>query len=115
MKSPFLPAKTVFVLFFLSLAVWAFLFHGRLLVVTDVFLYTYPSRTVNLMEFNQVQIPLWDANTGCGTPQLANSLSACLYPPFWLWNFTGLSHWLVWMSLAHAGLAFLGFYFWART
>ncbi|HEY5038105.1 MAG TPA: hypothetical protein VIJ93_03430 [bacterium] len=51
------------------------------------------------MEFRKGYLPLWDAYTGCGTPQLANSQSACLYPPFWFWNLTGLSHWFVWMSL----------------
>ena len=109
------PTKTVFATFFLSLMVWAGLFHGKLPAITDVFLYNYPSQSVSLMEFGKGRIPLWDATTGCGTPQLANNQSACLYPPFWLWNFTGLSHWLVWMSLLHSGLAFLGFYFWGRT
>ena len=109
------PVKVVFASFFLSLALWASSFHGKLPAITDVFLYTYPSQSVNQTEWAKGMIPLWDASTGCGTPQLANSLSACFYPPFWLWNVTGLSHWLVWMSLLHVGFAFLGFFLWARS
>ena len=108
------PVKVVFASFFLSLALWASSFHGKLPAITDVFLYTYPSQTVNQGEWSHGTIPLWDPYTGCGTPQLSNSLSACFYPPFWVWNLTGLSHWILWMSLLHSGLAFLGFYFWAK-
>jgi hypothetical protein len=109
------PTKAVFAFFFLSLALWTARFYGRLPAITDVFLFTYPSQSVNQMEFAKGFVPLWDAYTGCGTPQLANSLSACAYPPFWLWRFTGLSQWLVWMALLHSGWAFAGFYFWARS
>jgi hypothetical protein len=110
-----IPARVVIAVYFLSLALWAALFYGRLPAITDVFLFTYPSQSVNLVEFGRGFVPLWDATTGCGTPQLANSLSAVFYPFFWLWNLTGLSHWLVWMSLFHSALAFAGFYSWART
>jgi hypothetical protein len=46
---------------------------------------------------------------------LANWQSASLYPPFWLFNLTGLSNWLMWMALAHAGVAFAGFYLWLKS
>jgi hypothetical protein len=110
-----IPTKAVFAVFFLSLVFWVVRFYGCLPAITDVFLFTYPSQSVNQMELAKGFVPLWDAYTGCGMPQLANSLSACAYPPFWLWRFTGLSHWLVWMTLLHSGFAFIGFYFWARS
>lgn len=110
-----IPTKVVFAVFFLSLALWTVLFYGRLPAITDVFLFTYPSQSVNQMEVAKGFVPLWDAYTGCGMPQLANSLSACAYPPFWLWHWTGLSQWLVWMSLLHSGFAFAGFYLWGRS
>ncbi len=101
--------------FLFSLLVWAFLFRGKLPAVTDEILFSYPSQAVNLAAWEKGLVPLWDPTTGCGMPQLGNDLSACLYPPFWLFHFTGLSQWLVWMSLLHTALAFLGFYLWARN
>lgn len=115
MKNVISLPRVVFAAFFLSLAFWALRFHGKLPAITDVFLFSYPCFSVNLREWATGHIPLWDPSTGCGTPQLANSVCAAAYPPFWLWNLTGLSHWLVWMALLHSGFAFIGFYLWART
>ncbi len=109
------PTGAVAAAFSASLAFWALEFHGRLPAITDLLLYTYPSQAVNLREWAKGFVPLWDAFTGCGTPQLADGLAAVFYPPFWLWNATGLSRWLVWMALLHAGWAFPGFYLWARS
>lgn len=108
-------ATVMTVLFCSSLFLWVVRFEGKLPAITDTFLYTYPSQAGNLREWALGRVPLWDMDTGCGSPQLANGLSAVFYPFFWLWKWTGLSHWLVWMSLLHAGIAFLGFYLWART
>ncbi len=115
MKSFLSPARAAGVVFLLSLAVWAFQFHGKLPAVTDEVLFSYPSQSVNLFEWRKGFIPLWDAYTGCGMPQLGNDLSACFYPPFWVFFLTGLSHWLVWMSLFHTAFAFFGFFLWARS
>ena len=104
------PGKAAAAAFLLSLVYWAFRFIGRLPAVTDEILFSYPSQAVNLSLWKQGLIPLWDPFTGCGMPQLANDLSACLYPPFWIFNLTGLSHWLVWMCLLHTAFCFLGFY-----
>lgn len=111
---PSLP-RAVFAAFFLSLVFWALRFHGKLPAITDVFLFNYPCYSANLQEWAKKRVPLWDPATGCGTPQLANCQSAVAYPPFWIWNLTGLSHWMVWLSLLHSGFAFLGFYLWARS
>jgi len=109
------PAWTVLAFFLLSLLVWVFLFIGKLPSITDVFLHTLPSRYANLALSAQGWIPLWDPAIGCGTPQLASGLGAFFYPPYWLWNLTGFSHGLVWMSFLHLVFAYAGFFLWART
>ncbi len=115
MRKLLTPEKVVISAFLISLTLWAFRFIGKLPAVTDEILFSYPSQAVNLSQWKQGFLPLWDPFTGCGMPQLANDLSACLYPPFWFFNLTGLSHWLVWMSLLHTALAFVGFYLWGRS
>ncbi|HTC20284.1 MAG TPA: YfhO family protein [bacterium] len=108
-------SRAVTGLYFLSLILRACLWRGRLPYHIDAALYAYPDHAVNLEAFRQGFLPLWNPYIGCGTPHLANWQSACLYPPFWLFNLTGLSNWLMWMALAHAGLAFGGAYFWLRS
>ncbi len=109
------PVKVVFTAFFLSLGFWAAFSYGKVPAITDVFLHTYSSQNANLTAISQGSVPLWDPAVGCGTPQLASGLGACFYPAYWLWNFTGLSYWMVWMSLLHSAFAFGGFYLWARS
>jgi hypothetical protein len=108
-------SRAVTGLYFLSLILWAYFWRGRLPYHIDASLYAYPDHALNLEAFRQGLLPLWDPYIGCGTPHLANWQSACLYPPFWLLNLTGLSNWLMWMALAHAGLAFGGFYLWLKS
>ncbi len=107
-------SKTVIALYLFALIFWAYLWKGHLPYYIDASLYTYPDHWINLDSFRQGLLPLWNPYIGCGTPHLANWQSACLYPPFWLFNLTGLSNWLIWMALAHTGLAFFGCYLWLR-
>jgi hypothetical protein len=97
------------------LGLWACLWKGRLPYHIDTRLYAYPDHCVNMEAFHRGFIPLWNPYIGCGTPHAANWQSACFYPPFWIFNFTGLQDWLMWMALGHSALAFWGCYLWLRS
>lgn len=101
--------------FVLFLFLLAFLWRGRLPDYSDAVLYAYPDRWVALDSFRQGFLPLWNPFIGCGTPHLANWVSSCLYPPFWVLHFTGLTAGFMPVILLHAGLSFLGFYLWMRA
>lgn len=97
------------------LLVWAFLWKGSLPYYIDARMYAYPDHAVNRDAFERGFLPLWNSALACGTPHLANWQSACLYPPFWILNLTSLADGFMGITLAHAVLAFLGFYFWLRS
>ena len=107
--------KIVIACYSTSLVVWALLWKGRLPYHVDTRLYAYPDHAYNLKSFHDGFLPLWNPYLACGVPHLANWQSACLYPPFWLFNLTGLSDWLMWMALVHAAFAFFGCYLWLKS
>lgn len=107
-------ARILFVLYLLFIAGWVYRWNGSLPLHVDASLYAYPDRAVNLEAFHKGLLPLWNPYVACGTPHLANWQSACLYPPFWLFNWTGLGNAYMAMALAHAAWAFLGFFLWLR-
>ncbi len=107
--------RTLFILFFLFLALWAVLWMGHLPYYLDTILYVYPDRFENFRSFQQGFLPLWDPYLGCGTPHLANWQSACLYPFFWVFQWTGVYDWLMMVILFHCALAFTGAYLWLRS
>lgn len=88
---------------------------GRLPYHVDAALYAYPDRWINREAFLRGLLPLWNPYIGCGTPHLANWVSAVFYPPFWLFNLTGLANWFMGMAAAHAALAFAGCFLWLRA
>lgn len=108
-------SKIVVACYSTSLVVWAFLWKDRLPYHIDTRLYAYPDHAYNLQSFHNGLLPLWNPYIACGVPHLANWQSACFYPPFWLFNLTGLSDWIMWIALAHAAFAFFGCYLWLRS
>ncbi len=87
---------------------------GQALVVTDTMEYVFPEKWTSVDLWRKGGVPLWNPFIACGTPHLANFQSATLYPPFWLWNLTGLWDWFTVMILLHVAWAVLGFFLWAR-
>ncbi len=81
----------------------------------DTLEYVFPEKWFNVESYQKGLIPLWNPYIACGTPHLANFQSAPFYPLFWIWNFTGLTHWFFLVALAHEALAVAGFYFWLRS
>lgn len=81
----------------------------------DTLEYVFPEKWFNVESYQKGLIPLWNPYIACGTPHVANFQSAAFYPLFWIWNFTGLTHWFFVVALAHGILATLGFYFWLRS
>ncbi len=108
-------SRIVIVCYSASLVVWAFLWKGRLPYHIDTRLYAYPDHAYNLQSFQEGLLPLWNPYIACGVPHLANWQSAFFYPPFWLFDLTGLSDWMMWMALAHAAFAFYGCYLWLKS
>lgn len=101
--------------FLLSILFWIVRFWGHLPATMDTLEYVFPEKWFNVESFQNGRIPLWNPDLACGTPHVANLQSAAFYPFFWLWNFTGLSDWLVTMALLHVVLAAVGFYLWIRS
>ncbi|HJT25555.1 MAG TPA: hypothetical protein VJ873_13355, partial [bacterium] len=107
-------SKLVVWIYLFFLVAWAFVWRGHLPCYIDASLYAYPDHWVNLEAFRKGLLPLWDPFIACGTPHAANWQSACFYPPFWLFNLTGLSNAFMPMAVVHAGLAFVGCTLWLR-
>ena len=68
----------------------------------------YPWRQYLVHELSAGRIPLWDPYVLCGTPFLANSQSAPLYPPHWLLllplgSVAARMGWLAFLHLSLAG------------
>ena len=82
---------------------------------TDTLLYVLPDFSVNARIFEKGFLPLWNPYLGCGMPQLANWLSACLYPPSWLLNHPGWDQGLIPLTLLHVAGAYGGTYLWLRS
>jgi hypothetical protein len=93
---------------------WALRLRGQALVVTDTMEYVFPEKWVGAALWRDGHVPLWNPFIACGTPHLANFQSGSLYPPFWLWNLTGLWDWFYFMVLLHVAWGVLGFFLWAR-
>jgi hypothetical protein len=110
--------KTFFLLtaalFLASSLYWGFSAKGLLPAMTDTLLHVYPNIIINLREWAQGGIPLWNPYWGCGLPQLATWISFCLYPLGWIWNFLGAPGTLVPYCLAHGFLAWVGGCLWLR-
>jgi hypothetical protein len=94
---------------------WIFRLWANMPALMDTLEYVFPEKWFNVESFQKGLIPLWNPYIACGTPHVANFQSAAFYPLFWIWNFTGLTHWFFVMVLGHALLAAVGFYFWMRS
>lgn len=101
-------ALTVFLL------VWALRLKGHAVTFTDTTQYVFPEKWVSVEQWCRGWVPLWNPYIACGMPHLANWQSACFYPPFWLWNVTGLWDWFYVLALLHVAWAVFGFSLWAR-
>lgn len=108
-------SRTIIGLYLIYLSLLAYLWWGKDPYHIDSTLYAYPDHWINLEAFRKGLIPLWNPYIGCGTPHMANWQSACFYPPFWLFNFTGLSEGYMGMALAHATFAFIGCFLWLKS
>ncbi|HUO57017.1 MAG TPA: hypothetical protein VMV05_02470 [bacterium] len=93
---------------------WIFRFWGHFPAFMDTLEYVFPEKWFNVQSFGNGRIPLWNPWIACGTPHLAAFQPAPFYPPFWLWNLTGLPDWFFVVALAHVAFAAVGFYLWAR-
>jgi hypothetical protein len=103
-------------LFFLaSLVFWGFAFYGRLPAVTDTLQHVYPDKVVDIQEWRKGALPLWNAQWGCGMPQMAVWQSMCFYPFAWIWGILGNPDSLVVFCLFHNLLAFLGGHLWLKS
>ncbi len=107
-------SKTLTLLYLAFLGAWLWLWRGRLPHHIDASLYAYPDHWVNREAFRRGFLPLWNPYIACGTPHAANWQSACFYPPFWLFQWTGLGNSLMVMAVAHSALAFAGCRLWLR-
>jgi hypothetical protein len=94
---------------------WIVRLWGNMPALMDTLEYVFPEKWFNVESFQKGLIPLWNPYIACGTPHVANFQSAAFYPLFWIWNFTGLTHWFFVVVLGHALLAAVGFYFWMRS
>jgi len=81
----------------------------------DARLYSFPDQWVNLEAFHKGFIPLWNPYIACGVPQLASWISASLYPPFWWFTQSNISHGFMDMAFAHLLFAFAGCFLWLRS
>ena len=93
---------------------WAVRLWGHFPAFMDTLEYVFPEKWFNVQSFRNGRMPLWNPWIACGTPHLAAFQPGPLYPPFWLWNLTGLSDWFFILALAHQALAAAGFYLWGR-
>jgi hypothetical protein len=107
--------KLLWSVYLLFSLIWIFRFWGHFPAVMDTMEYVFPEKWFNVQSFQQGLIPLWNPLIACGTPHVANFQSAAFYPPFWIWNFTGLTDWFFVLAVGHVLLAAAGFYFWLRS
>ena len=101
--------------FGLLLLYWVARLWGHFPAFMDTIEYVFPEKWFNVESFRQGRIPLWNPYIACGTPHLAAFQPAPFYPPFWLWNLTGLTDWFFVLALLHVAGAAWGFYLWARS
>ena len=94
---------------------WAIRLWGHFPATMDTLEYVFPEKWFNVESYRHGHIPLWNPYIACGTPHVASFQPAVFYPPFWLWNLTGLSDWFTVMALLHGLWAALGFYLWLRV
>jgi hypothetical protein len=107
--------KLLWSVYLLFTLIWIFRFWGHFPAVMDTMEYVFPEKWFNVQSFQQGLIPLWNPYIACGTPHVANFQSAAFYPPFWIWNFTGLTNWFFALAIGHVLLAAFGFYLWLRV
>ncbi len=107
-------SRMIGVLFFISLALWAYRLIGHFPAFADTLEYVFPEKWFNVESFRKGSLPLWNPYLACGQPHLANFQSAVFYPPFWIWALTGLADWFFFIPLAHSLWGCLGFYLWMR-
>src|ERR1035438_2095793 len=110
-----LPALVILITFTLSLILWWFLLRGKVPATTDMVMFSYPDKCVNLEAVQKGFIPLWNPYNDCGLPHLANWVSAFFYPFFWIWSLTGLSSGWIPLCLLHQVFAMAGFYLWMKS
>lgn len=91
---------------------WAAAFNGHFPPVIDTFLHVYPDKVVEIGEWRKGALPLWNADWGCGMPQMASWQSMCFYPFAWAWGVLGNPDSLVAFCLLQDLLAFIGFALW---
>lgn len=89
-------------------------FTNRVLVGLDVFTYFYPYRDYASEVLRSGRLPLWNPYLFMGTPLLANSQAAVLYPPNWLLMWLSAPKQVAWSIVLHVWLTGAGTYLFCR-
>ncbi|MFM8220964.1 MAG: hypothetical protein ACKOJF_18800, partial [Planctomycetaceae bacterium] len=94
---------------------WPTLWAGGGLVGGDVYYYFLPQKAFFADRLQAGALPLWNPLVGHGYPQLAESQTGALYPPYWpLYRWLSLNAAFNATILGHYLWAFLGCYWLAR-
>ncbi len=87
---------------------------NRVLVGLDVYSYFYPYRDYVSEALRAGRLPLWNPYLFMGSPLLANSQAAVLYPLNWPLLWLSPPKQVAWSIVLHVWLAGAGFYLFAR-
>jgi hypothetical protein len=87
---------------------------NRVLAGVDVFSYFYPYRDFASAALRAGRLPLWNPYLFMGTPLLANSQAAVLYPLHWPLLWLSAPKQIAWSIVLHIWLAGAGTYLFAR-
>ena len=94
---------------------WPTLWAGGGLVGGDVYYYFLPQKAFFAERLQAGALPLWNPLVGNGYPQLAESQTGALYPPYWpLYRWLSLNSAYNATILGHYTWAFLGCFWLAR-
>ena len=93
---------------------WKIALTNRVLAGLDVFAYFYPYRDFASVALRAGQLPLWNPHLFMGTPLLANSQAAVLYPLHWPLIWLSTPKQVAWSIVLHVWLAGAGTYLFGR-
>ncbi|MGD8517084.1 MAG: hypothetical protein PVG54_08970, partial [Anaerolineae bacterium] len=93
---------------------WKIAVGNQILTSRDMFAYFYPYREFANAALRAGQLPLWNPYLFMGTPLLANSQVAVLYPLHWPFIWLSAPKHLAWSIVLHVWLAGAGTYLFAR-
>jgi len=94
---------------------WQIALTNRVLAGLDVFAYFYPYRDFASEALRAGRLPLWNPYLFMGTPLLANSQVAVLYPLHWPLLWLSAPKQVAWSIVGHVWLAGAGAYLFARA